>query len=329
MLPKGNKITNTYSNRKLKSSSNNQYSVKVDWNQDYVTSGNTNSTVSSTLNGQTYETQYNHDKRGNIINITAPTGDNITVQYNDPNNPDLPTYVKDNSKNLTYTFQYDGFGNQTLKQKSSASLTQYEKFSYNNFSKVISYTDPKNKNTTYEYSPTGDLQKIIQPLGIQILYSNNSNGNPVSMTNPSGIKTLYGYNNFGNLNSIEIEGSGLKTYSNYDLVSRIISTIDPRGIRDSISYDNNDNIINEYYDPSGLNLRTNQQYDNNDNLIRVTDPRGLQTELQYDFSTDDLLAELHGGQQKVGITILMVLLSHLQIKMATPLTMFMLLLEIL
>ncbi|MBK9632917.1 MAG: SH3 domain-containing protein [Saprospiraceae bacterium] len=98
LLPKGNKITNTYSNRKLKSSSNNQYSVKVDWNQDYVTSGNTNSTVSSTLNGQTYETQYNHDKRGNIINITAPTGDNITVQYNDPNNPDLPTYVKDNSK---------------------------------------------------------------------------------------------------------------------------------------------------------------------------------------------------------------------------------------
>ncbi|MBK9715976.1 MAG: hypothetical protein IPO85_00305 [Saprospiraceae bacterium] len=32
------------------------------------------------------------------------------------------------------------------------------------------------------------------------------------MTNPSGIKTLYGYNNFGNLNSIEIEGSGIKHF---------------------------------------------------------------------------------------------------------------------
>jgi len=297
-LPNGNLITNEYFNRKLKSSNNNQYNLKVDWSQNYFSGGNTNSTITSTQNGQSYETNYSHDNRGNPINITAPTGENVTIQYNDPNNPDLPTQINDNSKGLIYNFQYDNLGNTKLKLKKGGSFVQSEVCNYNNFSQITSYIDTKSNQTKYEYSSTGDLERIIAPNGTVTIITNNTFGNPLSMTNPSGIKTLYGYNNFGNLNSIEIEGSGIKTYSNYDLVSRIISTVDPKGIRDSISYDNNDNIINEYYDPSGLNLRTNQEYDNNDNLTRITDPRGLITDLQYDFSTDDLLSELHGGQQK-------------------------------
>lgn len=298
ILPKGNRIINTYFNRKLKSSSNNQYNLKVDWNQNYFSGGNTNSTITSTQNGQSYETNYSHDNRGNPINITAPTGENVTIQYNDPNNPDLPTQINDNSKGLIYNFQYDNLGNTKIKLKKGGSFVQSEVFNFNNFSQITSYIDAKSNQTKYEYSSTGDLERIIAPNGTVTIITNNTFGNPLSKTNPSGIKTLYGYNNFGNLNSIEIEGSGIKTYSNYDQVSRIISTVDPKGIRDSISYDNNDNIINEYYDPSGLNLRTNQEYDNNDNLTRITDPRGLFTDLQYDFSTDDLLSELHGGQQK-------------------------------
>lgn len=297
--PNGNTIDNTYQNRKLHSSQNSGYSITVNWNQDYNGGGGTNSIVDVSQNGQTYSTSYTHDVYGNSVYISTPTGSNLIQTFSDPVNPNQPTSIYDGSTNISYYFTYDNKGNVLLSQKVGGGIPQLEQFSYNNFSEVTTYTDPQQNVTNYSYTPTGDLSAVDQPNGLHTAFQNfTSYGKPQSMITPTGEEYHFSYNTFGNLIQKHIVGTSIRSSATYDALSRVIKTYDSYQVGDSLVYDNNDNILDEYFEPGGLNLHTHHTYDANGNLRFITSPRGLTTELQYNFNTDDLIKEIYGSHEK-------------------------------
>jgi len=72
----------------------------------------------------------------------------------------------------------------------------------------------------------------------------------------------------------------------YDAISRLIESINPKGQKQSISYDNNSRIITT---TNALSDTTQYAYDANGNLVQLIDARGNSTIYQYD-SRDRLIS---------------------------------------
>ncbi|HNU34810.1 MAG TPA: RHS repeat-associated core domain-containing protein [Bacteroidia bacterium] len=297
VLPKGNTITNTYYNRKLQSTQAGSYGIQVNWGQNYLGGGSTNSTVSVTQNGNTLTTSYVHDNRGNPTSITTPTG-TVTMQYADSNNPDDPTQIVDSNTGITTNIQYEPNkkANPIFVSKSSGGNTITEQFQYNNFSQVTQHTDPDGNITHTLYDANGNITDLIKPIG-STHFNYNANKLVESIVDPVGLTTNFHYNLYGNLDSLSIAGTNISASATYDNISRITGIRNPNGIRTGFTYDNNDNLLSKRYDSLGVNYLTQNVYDPNDNLTTINSPRGLPTILTYD-STDALRTETYWSFSK-------------------------------
>jgi len=295
--PLGNTITNTYYNRKLQSTQAGNYSIQVNWGQNYLGGGSTNSTVSVTQNGNTLTTSYAHDNRGNPTSITTPTG-TVTMQYADSNNPDQPTQIVDSNTGITTTIQYEPNkkANPIFVSRSGSGNTITEQFQYNNFSQVTQYTDPDGNITQTIYDANGNITDINRPIG-STHFNYNANKLVESIVDSVGLTTNFHYNLYGNLDSLSIAGTNISASATYDAISRITGIRNPNGIKTGFTYDNNDNILTKRYDSLGVNYLTQNIYDANDNLITINSPRGLPTILTYD-STDALKTETYWSFSK-------------------------------
>ena len=301
--PKGNTITNTYTKRRLKQNTNNNYSVKVTFNPNYQTSNvSTQSFLKITQNGQELQTTYTHDVNGNLQSVTSQT-DDITNTYGNANNPTLPTLTTNVKTQITQSFDYDTRGNVLSTTKSGPGLAPITNtFNYNLFNDLTNHIDPRSGTTTLTYDVKGNLISKMNPLSDVTSFNINPlNGLVNYTTNPEGIKTIFGYNTYGNLTSIQNDlspTSFIKSQATYDDLSRITAITNPKNIQTTYLYDLNDNVTKVTEDPTGLNLATSYQYDLNDNLTKITNARNYATDLTYDFDTDDLKQETFGLYSK-------------------------------
>lgn len=292
--PKGNFIDNTFQNRKIKSTQANQYKVSVNFSANYIGSGNsTQASITVTpQTGQSYTTNYQNDYLGNTVQINSATSSK-TIQYNDANNPTLPTKVIDNNLNVTNQLSYDLRGNTLLSERVAPGFYSSEQFQYNGFNDVTRHVDALANATNYMYDSRGNLIFKTLPNGDFAEYIRNSNGT-VHQINDNGIVTHLGYNIWGNIDSLWFQSVNVSAKAYYDNVSRVIAIRNPNGSVQGIKYDNNDNITETVDDSLGMKVRRNYTYDPNDNLIRIKNANGHSTALDYDFNTDDLIQETFG-----------------------------------
>ncbi len=158
--------------------------------------------------------------------------------------------------------------------------------------------------TAYAYDGVGQLIKITQPDGAEILYEYDTARRLIAVSNQLGERIDYELDTAGNRTGETIRsGSGdiKKTLSRvYDELSRVIQLAGGSGQVTDYSYDLNSNNIElvdgrsnstqQQFDALNRLTRVidadsqaaNYEYDSQDRISRVTDQRGLSTQYHYD-----------------------------------------------
>jgi RHS repeat-associated protein len=241
-----------------------------------------NRTAVTDRNGNT--TLFVYDSRGNVIRTTNPDGGATTVDYNDPNFPDLPT-KKTDANNYVTQWWYDSNGNVIRQIDPNANQRTW---TYNSFGQKLTETDEANNITTYNY----DLNRLL-----------------TEIVDPNGNHTWFGYDTLWRLTHIT-DGRGSSagdpchtTVTTYDKVDRVVSVTRPitsesyqydnvgnrtgvtngRGYKTVYRYDNSNNLTKiERPAPAGQTQITEYVYDELNRKIRTIDPNGNTTAYQYD-----------------------------------------------
>jgi RHS repeat-associated protein len=307
-LPKGNVIDNTYQQRKLISSRTmNGASVvqKMDVNltPSYTsTSSSTSSVVKTTdENGLQKTTNYQHNTNGLPTQVTT-TGTqplDLGMAYSNANDPTAVTNLTQNGTGVRIKyFNTVPYNVEYIKTAKAVGDSISQSFTYNTFNDVLTSTNGRGFTTTFEYSATGNLTKITDPLNKNTIIARRTDGLVQSVTTPTGIQTTFGYNTYGNLNSTSVANgasSAITTSSVYDELSRLTSTTDPRNKQTSYQYFSND-LLKKTTAP--LSVTTDYNYDNNDNLLSITNAKGNATTMSYDTQTDQLMSRSFAGKSE-------------------------------
>jgi len=293
-LPKGNKITNTYVQNKLKQSQTFSdanvatSTTAVDWIPEYAAGQQYNSKATVT-DSQNRQTKYTHNTLGNPTKIESPTGTSTFNSYDAGNNANLPTSLTINGQQSSIS--YDTKGNILNVSKNGITNT----FTYTTLNDVNTHTDGRGFTTTYSYDGVGNLASVQRPTGYgSTTIARNSFGQVQSVTNPSGISTTFGYNTNGLTNQISMP-LGISTSSTYDDASRLLSTTDANGKINSFLYDSNDNLTQSTDANSQKVLHT---YDANDNHLTIKNPKNETQTNNYNWDDDTLKDETFGSHTK-------------------------------
>jgi len=293
ILPKGNKIRNSYQNRKLTASQTlNQANVatsttNINWTPNYTASGfNSSATVTDP---QGRNTNYSHNTLGNPTQIVAPTGTSTFSNYGSGNNANLPQNITVNG--ISSSISYDNRGNVLNMTKNGITNS----FTYNNFNDVLSHTDGRGFTTNYSYDALGNLTSVQRPSGGgTTTMTRNSFGQVQSVTNPAGITTNFGFNTHGLTNQVSMP-LGITTSATYDNASRLLSTTDANGKTTTFQYDLNDNLTQTTDANSQVVQHT---YDANDNHLTIKNPKNETQTMNYNFADDLLASETFGPHTK-------------------------------
>jgi RHS repeat-associated protein len=297
--PKGNWIKNTYAKRKLKQTQTPNYSTSINFSTSYNPSSQTTSSIIQTTptSGTNYTTTYQHNSLGQPTSITG-VANAATIQYGDPLNPTLPTYVLDTKTSVATINSYDTKGNTLQSTITGGSISQTTQQWYNSNNDVIQTQLPNGSIFNTVYDVRGNVINETGPLGFSYQYARNNNGTINYKTNANNIVSRFGYNSFGNVNNVSIDNTTIQAEALYDSVSRITHVKDANSTISKYVHDNNDNIVQTIIDTSGLKLISNYNFDRNDNNDLVIAPKGDSTRLTFD-QNDDLVREDYGNNFRV------------------------------
>jgi len=276
-LPRGNTITNTYDERKLRSTQQGtRPAVQLSYQRNYDQPGNAGYVVTNlTAAGRSFT--LSTSRAGTADSVTGPAGFTATYQYNDALNPTLPTRIV-GADGVQLDLTYDSRGNV---QRVDRPLGVTEQFVYTGRNSIRQYTDPRGKITRFDYDARGNLIGVTDPLSRSTTFAWDARGLLTSVTNPASVTQSFSYDAYGN----RIHTSaplGITSSATYDTAGRLLTATDPRGFVKRYAYDANDNRI------STTDLFTTTiGYDGNDNLTTVTNAKGGVT--TWSYNPEDLL----------------------------------------
>ncbi|WP_181785163.1 DUF6531 domain-containing protein [Streptomyces phytophilus] len=224
---------------------------------------------------------------------------NVTAQYDDKSQPT--------------TRKFDARGNVT--EQTKGGVTQ--KFTWDSFDRVTSYTDGRGKKTTVTHEGSSDLPATVTAPAGTTTYTYTADGQVATTTEPGNRVTSYTYNSHG-LVASETTPAGRTTTYTYDAAGRVKTTTEPRGNvsgADPAKYTTTTaynaqgrvatitgpegNTTSFTYDEAGnttsvtdsLDRKTTYEYNAAGQVTKVTDPEGRVTSREYD-KRGNLLAEV-------------------------------------
>ena len=277
-LPKGNVISNEYSNRLLIAStqvgtassytSNVIPNVAISHDINYATGSYTSNVTTGGIT-----THYVMNSKGRTIHRYGG-GVDETYTYSQQH-PTLPAQITNNLTSESYLYTYNTSGLTTSETHTGGGLTAQKTWTHNSTNDVTTYTDPDENTCHYSYT-NGALTRAISGGGDTVIYVNDSHGLPSRVT-ANGVVTNYTLNNMGLVTSMSVPAENLSKSFSYDEVGRLTEAIDQSGLSKIWAYDPNDNVISETT-PAGVTLMS---WDANGNLISVTDALGKTTTIAY------------------------------------------------
>ncbi|MBI5756419.1 MAG: Ig-like domain-containing protein, partial [Nitrospirae bacterium] len=267
-------------------------------------------------NAVTYETTYTYDLANNTITVKDPRNVETTSQY------DLLDRLSDvylsgpfgSTVHLNH-YDYDRVGNKFSETSITGGVTAYtsdglyrvirttlpvSSGSGTPYTMEVGYdltgnrlweTDANGKKYQYEYDGVYRLIKKTDPLGKEIRYVYDANGNIETETHPT--TGLVISSTFDLVNRIMTQ---TKTFTDpltastaaytttfaYDDSRHIRVTTDPEGKKKEEVYDGLDHLISVTRDPGGLNISSLFEYNGNGNLKKATDPEGRAVSHTFD-----------------------------------------------
>jgi large repetitive protein len=256
------------------------------------------------------------DGEGNITRYTydLQTGEVATVTVDpDPSTPQtvettINTYWPDgriksrqDPKGGLAEWTHVAAGPETITEKISQTESRQTRFSYYpsidpRRGKLHTITDPRQKVTTLDYHPEGDLKSVRHPLGYVTTYQYDTLGRRRQVvlppTDPPTSERQTYYDTRGRLRFVvdpggtvdENAGTCTKcTAFTYDNGGRLVSRVDALGHRTTYEYDPYARLerVRQWVSPTTAHTTT-YGYDLMSNLEFVRDARGKETRFEYD-----------------------------------------------
>lgn len=260
-----------------KGANTDRYSKTINWAKTYTKSSETD------FNGHTTRYVYNH--LGQLIKQTNPNGDHHILARDSlgqvTSEIDYIGRIK--------TYEYDAMGNQTEVNYQDNTQT----FDYDRNGNRILATDWLGREVIYTYNKADQLTRESHPLGKNIDYDRDPNGNILSQ-------------------SIDVNGVTQTTHREYDEQNRLIKETDAENYMQLWEYDDSNNVktqtnkngvVTSYqYDSHGqvIEMTTSNRtwqyaYNTVGQKITETDPIGGITNYEYDGS-GNLIAQQKTGE---------------------------------
>ncbi|MCI5116047.1 MAG: hypothetical protein D3912_14765, partial [Candidatus Electrothrix sp. AX1] len=231
------------------------------------------------------EYRYSYDARGNRLTVDGPLGLHKEWEYSLRNLVTATTEKVDDSRERSFTFDYDDNGNLTA---FCLPLGDCGSISYDEYGLPLQMTDLRGNTTTNVYDTEGDLISVTDPEGASTAFNHDDLGRIIGKTKPLGNAYSYTYDNNSNL--IAVDGPlGFHIGYEYDADNNLITSLDPNGgaityawtASDSIAAVTNQLGFTTSFAYGLMNERTGrtdaegrQWTYTYDNMLRVTDVNG-------------------------------------------------------
>ncbi len=246
--------------------------------------------------GNGVHTDFTYDNSGNLLTATNASG-TTTFAYDDAAYPNLVTSVTDpdgrfiayaydangrldqmNQNGYVVSYAYDTSGRLATMTDSASNLIAT--YHYNDANQVIREDMGNGTYTTYTYTPTGQIQSLINSapdgtVNSEFNYTYDDLGNVLTMTTLEGT-TTYGYDADSQLTSVVLPNGQTITYG-YDAMGNR-TTVTQNGVTTAYTTNN----LNEYTAVGGATYG----YDQDGNLTVTT---GLGGTTVYTYNVQNQL----------------------------------------
>ena len=226
----------------------------------------------TTATGATHN--FTYAANGNMQSYAPPGLQAITLAYDSAGQA---TSVTDGRSNTTRR-EYDTYGNLTKITGPDSRSVQY---TYDSLGRILTMIDKRNDVTSYSWDAAGNLLSIVDALNGRLVHTYDANGNRISTTDARGNVANYSYDASNQLKTISkaVGSQTLTTTYNYDVLGRVVSTVNANGHADVATYDAEGNALTR---ANALAFSTQYQYDSDNRVTRVTGPEGSITDISYD-----------------------------------------------
>lgn len=258
------------------------------WLREYDDAGN----MVALIDPLDHKTEYAYDARGLVTEIKDAKGGVKALKYDDVGQ--LTSYTDCSGK--TSQWMYDAQGRLSEAKDAAGGVTAYrygangqlvevvtpagrEQLSHDAEGRLLTHTDPLNRNTRYGYDARGRVHIRTDALGQSLAYRYDRLGRLVALTDPNHATYAFRYDAAGRLIE-EIDFDGKATRYSYDEASSRLESVDEAGQVMTMTHDRGGRLHGRSvgdeserftYDPLGRLIEASNRYSR---VQRFFDPTG-------------------------------------------------------
>ncbi|WP_319927888.1 RHS repeat-associated core domain-containing protein [Xenorhabdus littoralis] len=217
----------------------------------------------------TTDVSVDYDLRGRVVSVTTPQGYwNDRFIYDDAERS--TTYLDAEGGCSRYWYDDDGNLLRILDPLERETVMEWD------LRNMVSETDPLGRTTYFEYSPYGELTKLIQPSGEAFTYDYDEYGQLLQAKLSDGKSWGFHYNEAGEPDSVTDPLGRIEEYR-YNQHGELLRKILPDGTQWRYEYEQH--RLHSMLSPNGYTTRYDQ--DGLGRLRCMTDALGQQTHYQH------------------------------------------------
>ncbi len=219
--------------------------------------------------GETIQkTTFKHAANGDLTSTVDPLGRETKFEYDSVGN--LKAIINPVGDKTTWTYNLDGQKVAEVSPRGNEEGAKAEEFETkierNAQGRPIKITDPLGREVKYAYDKNGNLASVVDALGHTTKYTYNANNERTELEAANGNTVKTSYDSMGEVKS-RTDGNGYTTKYERDALGQLTETIDP------------------------LERKTRQEYDAAGNLKKTEDAFGRT--IAYSYDAADRLKEIN------------------------------------
>jgi len=230
-------------------------------------------------NPRGFITSLDYDANGNLTLARDSEGHEIEAGYDLATNNLLWT---EDASGARTTFSYDPTDTLLLSIVDPVRTRLFDYYPNG----LVHHERSAGATTTFEYTASGQISRIIDPLGNGMCFGYDGAGNMIASSDAESRTVGFAYDNVGHLLAVTDPTSATASFA-YDTNGNLQTATDARGNTSTYGYDAMDllaSVVDE------LDNTWAYTYDANYNLKTVTNPRGKTR--TYDFDAADRLTSV-------------------------------------